>query len=243
VAKRRRSKRALSKAQPTAAEQLAGHEAVLRAVEAREAEARRVCAGTASELSRIDQAMSAVERQIASAERGIEVPRRGILAWFGARAKAWRRWRRRRHAARVARTLERGTRDDHTSSAMLAVLTERVARLGRSESVPEELAEAIEHTVRILADYNAHKADLEHRLEHERGKVEYWIGMTAKATNAGAADLASQAQERVTDHERSARDYEDTIDICNAGRRRLHDALEQLEALAQRSAQPAARRP
>lgn len=262
-------------APPTAAERREAAERAeqsRRAVVTHEAEVRRASVGTASAPARVDQALSAVERQITHAERAIareqsrfvvwfralatswralrkrrrsaraasaaRKARRGggVLAWYRRLARSWRRSRARKQSARIVRMLERAGRAEQTSSALLAIVTERVARLGTSEVSADELAETIEQAERIAAEYDGHIVELDHKLEDERAQTLDWIAKTATATNAGAADLAARARARVEAHERLVRELELASDDYNAGRRRLRDAIDQLRALAQRSA-------
>jgi hypothetical protein len=188
--------------------------------------------GTGSEPSPIDQAFAAVEDEIASAERKIRRP--GIVA----RLRAWATSRRRRkQSARLARTFEQTANADHTSSALLAVLTERIARLQDGAVTGPELAEAIEQAAQIAARYDRDLLALDRRREPLRDKVELWTTHTATATRCGRPDLASEAQAVVDRHRRDLADLEYIIEDCNAGQRRIRDAITQLEALAQRSVQ------
>jgi len=97
---------------------------------------------------RIDKAYAATERAIES----IKPPRVGLAL----RIAAWRR--RRRHRRTVARLQRALTRKDlrvadRSSAALLAIVTERIARMSSTNALPHEMAEAIELTERIVADY------------------------------------------------------------------------------------------
>ena len=206
--------------------------ASIQAVAVQESVVRRSL-GTASEPSPIDQAYAVVARKIAKAERRIRRP--GIIA----RLRAWATSRRRRKlSARAARTFEQTANADHTSSALLAVLTERIALLQDRPGTGPELAETIEQAARIAARYDRDLLALARQQERLRDKVELWMTHTATATRCGSSDLASQAQAVVDRYRRDLEDLEHIIDDCNAGQRRIRDAVTQLEALAQRSVQP-----
>lgn len=182
-----------------------------------------------------------VDASFALAERQLEARTRGgfplsPLFWFRALARSWRAWRVRKRNARIARMFNNDTQRAYQSAAMLALLTERIARLGGSTVSEPELADATNQATAIAVEYDAHAAQLEPQLAEARAQLERWTKNTATATAAGEADLAALAQERVDQHARVVRDLELAAAECNAGRRRLRDAVQQLRALAARAA-------
>lgn len=139
--------------------------------------------------------------------RAVAPRKPGLLARFA----AWRR--RRRHRAWVAkleRSLARGELRvaDLQSSALLAILTERIARLSSTDLSRRELDDTIAFAQR-LAD-------------------EYRTFVTRLAAALAATDPASKLHAKATAE----------LARCEAGQRRINDALAQLHALARRLAPP-----
>ena len=180
---------------------------------------------------RMEKAYAAVEREIES----IKPPRVGLAL----RIAAWRRRRRhRRTVAKLQRALTR--RDlgvaDRSSAALLAIVTERIARLSSSNALPHELVEAIELTERIIADYGRQIEVLDRHLQHARTELTSWRDNSAKAMLANRADLAAGADLRAATWQRGVDENASALAACEAGKRRLDDALAELRALAERSA-------
>jgi hypothetical protein len=184
-----------------------------------------------SHTRRIDQAFAATDRDIESLR-----PARVGLAL---RIAAWRRRRRsRRTVAKLERALTRNDLGvaDRSSAALLAIVTERIARLSSSTALPHEIVEAIELTQRIVADYARQSDVIGGHLERAQRELASWRDKSATATLSNRADLATAAEGRVAMWQRRVTESESALAACEAGRRRLDDALVELQALAERSA-------
>jgi hypothetical protein len=184
-----------------------------------------------SYVRRIDRAYAATEREIES----IKPARVGLSL----RIAAWRR--RRKHHRTVARLQRALTRQDlavadRSSAALLAIVTERITRLSSSNALPHEFAEAIELSERIVADYVRQIEVIERQLYRARAELTSWRDKAATAVLANATNLAAGADERVTMWKRRVDEGAVALAACDAGKRRIDDALVQLRAIAQRSA-------
>jgi len=165
-------------------------------------------------------------------------PSPGFFKRVALKAKRWRQARRRhRLIKRLDRSLAR--RDtaaaDHSSAALLAILTERIALFDAVGSVGD-VAAAVEIAGRVRDDYEAYVARLVGMRDSAQAQAAFWRTKVTKARGADAMDLAEQAQQRVSDWERRDREAAAALVRCEAGRERLADALEQLKALAARIA-------
>lgn len=133
---------------------------------------------------------------------------------------------------------QRQTRDELASSALLAVLTERIARAGASDASAREIAETVAQAERIIAGYQAQRAELEKLLEVVRAKTWRWVHWTAVAEAKGSPELAARARAYLVGCEREEAELQRGAEDCDRGRQRLRDAIEQLQALARRSGAP-----
>jgi hypothetical protein len=153
---------------------------------------------------------AATSEDAAAMERYGRAPNRlGLIE----RVRTWfAMWRQRRRYRGMLRRLDRGLarRDvriaDHSSAALLAVLTERIARLSNTTASPTELDETIAVVQHLSDEYRAYVA----RLAAARDAA----GATSALRDKATAELAR----------------------CEAGVRRIDDAMEQLRALARRRA-------
>jgi hypothetical protein len=152
-----------------------------------------------------DEQLQAIERRF---EQDLCAPDRpGLIAQLRARFTAWRR--RRRHRLMVRR-LERmlARRDvrlaDQTSAALLAVLTERVARISATDVPLAEIEATAQLAQRISDEYRDFVARL-------------------AAARDGAADPSEMRDKATT-----------ALARCKAGLFRIDDALAQLRALVKR---------
>jgi hypothetical protein len=130
-----------------------------------------------------------------------------VRAWF----KAWHQRRRYRGMLRrLDRGLARGEVRvaDQRSAALLAVLTERIARLSTTTARPSELDETIAIAQHLSEQYAAYVA----RLVAARDAA----GATPALRDKATAELAR----------------------CEASARRIDDAIAQLRGLARRRARP-----
>lgn len=179
------------------------------------------------------RAMRTAARARGRAALGLE----RVAIWFRVRARARRGRRRRRMLAYVANA-QLQTRDELASSALLAALTERIARAGASDVSVRELADTVAQAERIIAGYRAQRAELEELLAVARAKTRRWVHWTAVAEARGSPELAARARGYLVGCERDEAELQRGAEDCDAGCRRLRDAIEQLQALARRSGAP-----
>jgi hypothetical protein len=130
------------------------------------------------------------------------------------------------------------TRDELASSALLAVLTERIARAGTSDASAREIAETVAQAERIIAGYQAQRAELERLLSVARAKARRWTHWTAVAEARKSPELTARARAYLVDCERDESELQRGVEDCDSGRRWLRDAIDQLQALARRSGAP-----
>lgn len=130
------------------------------------------------------------------------------------------------------------TRDELASSALLAALTERIARAGASDVSARELADTVAQAERIIAGYQAQRAELEELLAVARAKARRWVHWAAVAEAKGSPELAARARAYLVGCERDEAELQRGVEDGEAGCRRLRDAIEQLQALARRSGAP-----
>jgi len=138
-------------------------------------------------------------------------PKLGAIARVGAWLTAWRRRRRHRGMLhRLDRGLARGEARiaDHRAAALLAVLTERIALLSSTTASPAQLDETITMAQHLSDEYRA-----------------YVVRLTAARDTSGATPAL---RDKATAE----------LSRCEAGARRIDDALGQLRALARRRAPP-----
>ena len=249
--KRRRKLRTASPAPPTHTQSRSDAPITISAEESVEkaerivARAERFAAQVEKDATRLSNVTRSVDRRAGAfraAERAIEAmenpPPPGFFKRLANRAKRWRHARRRAGLIkRLDRSLAR--RDactaDHSSAALLAVLTERIALFDAVGSV-EDVSAALEIAGRVRDDYEAYVARLVEMRDSARAEAAFWRTKVTKAQDAEATDLAEQAQQRVSDWDRRDREAAAVLVRCEAGRERLADALAQLKALAARSA-------
>jgi hypothetical protein len=177
--------------------------------------------------------MRSVARARGRAALGLE----RVAIWFRVRARVRRGRRRRRMLAYLA-DAQRQTQGGLASSALLAVLTERIARAGTSDASARELAETVAQAERIIAGYQAQRAELEKLLAVARTRTGRWVHWTAVAEARGSPELAARARAYLVGCERDAAELQRGVEDCDAGGRRLRDAIDQLQALARRSGAP-----
>lgn len=161
-----------------------------------------------------------------------------------ARFQAWRR--RRLHRKRLA-ALDHALSHqavrlaDQSSAALLALLTERIARTSMLDDPSRDLAATIDVAQHVVDEYVTHASRLVHARDSARAETSRWRERTSTATLAGHPDLASQADDRVRDWERREREAIAALEAYEGGRLRLEDAVAQLRALAKRSARRSAK--
>lgn len=180
-------------------------------------------------LERADRALAAVDRALESPPTR---PRMGLRARF----HAWRDNRRRRALiARLDRSLEHRTVQltDQSSAALLAVLTERIARIAKLDDM-KDLPVAIEVAQHVASEYRAYRARLSAVHDNALAEAAAWRVRVTRAETAEEHALASAAEHRAREWEKSSSEAEAALDECDAGRHRIDDALTQLEALAKR---------
>ncbi len=184
----------------------------------------------------ITAALRTMDRAIEIAE-AYDAATPGILARIKQRVVRWRRARRHR---RLLTTFDRAIarRDPHvsdrSSAALLAVLTERIARLEAGAVTPASIADALEVAARARDDYEAYVSRLVKMRDTACTEVALWRANVAKAKEADRGDLATDAEQRVTEWERREREAASVLSRCIAGRVRLADAIAQLQALGAR---------
>ena len=194
-----------------------------RACEVAEREVERVCALAERQVAKaearaetpppptpsFDGRLRAIEQKVDDAVRSIDHP-----GSIGTRARTWiAAWRRRRRHRSMVRRLDRmlDRRDtrivDQTSAALLAVLTERVARMSTCELSVAELERTTAIAQRVADEFRTYVA----RLAHVRDSA-----------TPGATDLRNKAIAELA--------------RCQASLRRIDDALAQLHLLMSRKA-------
>jgi phage shock protein A len=125
--------------------------------------------------------------------------------------------------------------EDLSSAALLAVLTERIARISKLADPRRDLAAAIEIAQHVVAEYAAFTSRLVDARDHARAEASSWHHKAAVAVRAGDPHLASQAEQRAHQWELDEAEASETLAEHEAGRARLDDAVSQLQALANRS--------
>ena len=151
------------------------------------------------------------EKYVQAMERFFEPPKLGLFGRLLARVTSWRRHRLHRAMVRkLDRALARGDVriEDQQSSALLDVVTDRIARLSNTSASRSELDDTIALAQRLSNEYRAYVA----RLGAARAATEPTSPLHTKATT----ELAR----------------------CEAGQHRIDDALTQLRALARRIPPP-----
>jgi uncharacterized protein YjiS (DUF1127 family) len=186
---------------------------------------------------RVGKAFAALDRALESASS--DAPGPGFVARLRTRITAWRRRRRQRLSlVRLDRALAR--RDvrvaDHSSSALLAIVTERIARIATADESAQDLAATIDVAQHVVDEYRAYLQRLEHMRDSARGAAATWREKSAAATAADRADLVALADDTVREWSRREQEVAAALESCEAGRRRLDDAIAQLRALAKRTA-------
>lgn len=183
-------------------------------------------------IAELDQAGIAASRRLAGPQN------------LRARFKAWRR--RRQHRKRLA-ALDRALSHqdvrlaDQSSAALLALVTERIARTSMLVEPSQDLAATIEVVQHVIDGYVAHESRLVHARDSAHAETSRWRERTSTATTAGHFELASQAEDRVREWERRECEAVSALEAYEAGRLRLEDAVAQLRALAKRSARQSAK--
>lgn len=167
--------------------------------------------------------------------RALQRLRRAMI-WFRVRARVRQARRRRRVLAHLSGA-QAQTHAERTSSAMLAVLTERIARAGTTDVSGSEIAETIAQAEQIVVGYQGQITELAEVLTKAHARAERWVHWSSVAEARGSPALAARARAYREACERDERELAQAIDDCGAGCRRLRDAIEQLQALAQRSPQ------
>jgi hypothetical protein len=163
---------------------------------------------------------------------------------LSARFKAWRR--RRLHRKRLA-ALDRALSHqavrlaDQSSAALLALVTERIARTSMLDDPSQDLAATIDVVQHVIDEYVTHASRLVHARDSARAETSRWRERTSTATIAGYPELASQADDRMRAWEQREREAVTALEAYEAGQLRLEDAVAQLRALAKRSARQAAK--
>jgi hypothetical protein len=173
-------------------------------------------------------------RAMASLEHRVFQALRRTMIWFRVRDRL-RRGRRRRVVLAYLKGAQNQTRAELASSAMLAVLTERIARAGATEISADEIAETVAQAEGIVVGYQGQIAQIEPLLAKARTRTERWMHWSSVAEARGSAELAAKARAYREACEGDERELVKAIEDCQAGCRRLRDAIEQVQALAQRS--------
>ncbi|HEX3765936.1 MAG TPA: hypothetical protein VHW23_44875 [Kofleriaceae bacterium] len=190
--------------------------------------------GATASRSRLRAIWSSSKRAMAGVQNRAALGLARMAIWFRVRARVRSGRRRRRVLAYLAHA-QRQTRDERASSALLSVLAERIARAGASDA---SAAETVAQAERIIAGYQAQRAELETLLVGARARSRRWIHWAAVAEAKGSPELARRARAYLTDRERDEVELQRGVEDCDAGCRRLRDAIEQLQALARRSGAP-----
>jgi hypothetical protein len=192
----------------------------------------------ATAQKRIGRAIADLDQAAISASRRVAGPHS-----LRSRFRAWRR--RRLHRKRVA-ALDRALSHhdvrlaDQSSAALLALLTERIARTSMLDDSSQDLAATIEVAQHVIDEYVGHESRLVHARDSARAEASRWRERTSTALTAGHPDLAAQAEDRMRGWERREREAIAALEAYEAGRLRLEDAVAQLRALAKRSARRSA---
>jgi hypothetical protein len=170
------------------------------------------------------------------ARKRMQQPGNWVQRLVQATRDALRRRRRRRLAARSSRALAGVAvrAEDQSSAALLAVLTERVARCTTVDAGPDDLSDAIALTKLVIEKYELSAAKLMAFKDHATSNVQVWTKHVSTARAAGREDLAEEARGRVRDWTQTEASAAEELAEYEAGRRRLEDALVQLSALASR---------
>jgi len=180
---------------------------------------------------RLRRAAAAIDRM---ANEGDEHPRRTI----GMRLAAWRQRRRqRRWIAKLDRSVGEETLavTEHSSSALLAVVTERIARIGKSQATSEEIAATIRLIEGIRDDYLRHVDRLATGRDAARTQVIEWRRKYEVAIEAGRPDLAVEVVAVIDTWQRREGEAASALASCDASRARLDDAIAEVRALGRRS--------
>jgi hypothetical protein len=199
----------------------------------------RAAAALATAQKRIGKAIADLDQAGIAAVRQVVGPQN-----LSARFKAWRR--RRLHRKRLA-ALDRALSHqavrlaDQSSAALLALVTERIARTSMLDDPSQDLAATIDVVQHVIDEYVTHASRLVHARDSARAETSRWRERTSTATIAGYPELASQADDRMRAWEQREREAVTALEAYEAGQLRLEDAVAQLRALAKRSARQAAK--
>ena len=179
---------------------------------------------------RVTRTFAAADRAIASSTT---VPPRapGIRAWF----TGWRERRRKRLRLAACEKAMAGwdpQRDVHASTALLALVTERVALMSDAAEIEPTIAQV----ERIIADYTQYQARVDAAYAGVRARSTRLREMVAISTSDGDAQLAAECEQQLAVTEARAHEAAETLRLLAVGRRRLEDAIASLQALARRSA-------
>ena len=148
----------------------------------------------------------------------------------------WHAWRRRRRLERLERLLDpaRVTAADHSSAALVAVLTERIARINAGHVSADQLTTTIHVAQRAYEDCQAEVARCRGLRDSAQAEATEWRSKVMKALRHDCPDLASLAQERVLMWERRERDADAELGRGIGSLNRLADAISELSRLAMR---------
>jgi phage shock protein A len=176
--------------------------------------------------AKLRQASAAIDRMAGESPQ----PRRTI----GMRLAAWRQ---RRRIAKLDRSLGEGTLvvAEHSSSALLAVVTERIARIGKSHATSEEIAATIRLIEAIRDDYLRHVDRLAAERDAARTQVIEWRRKYEVAIEADRPDLAADVVAVIDTLQRREGEATSALASCDASRARLDDAIAEVRALERRS--------
>jgi len=152
----------------------------------------------------------------------------------------WQARRRRRRIRQLSRVFDPTVLEtsDRSSAALLAVLTERIARMTSARASLDEVTAAIADARRAYDGYQPLVSRCRELRDDARLEVAKWRNLASRAQVMGEPDLAAAARERFEQWERQERDASTSFHECVAGMNRLADAITELQRLADRLRKP-----
>jgi hypothetical protein len=147
------------------------------------------------------------------------------------RARRYRRWLRKLERRLRRRTMKA---EEQSSAALLAILTERIARTAAAPESGDEVAYSMEVAQVVIARYQEDAARLGDQRDRARARLTDWEERADHLAHTGRPELAAQARTHVSRWRRVEAETAAALAEYDVGRRRLADALDQLTALARR---------
>jgi hypothetical protein len=148
----------------------------------------------------------------------------------------FQRGRQRRRLQKAERLLRTIPEQEHASAAMLAIATERIARIESRWLPPIAVVTTREIVENIRDDYEDYVARVVTLRDVACAEAVFWRARSATASRASEPVLAAAAAQRAREWERRHGEATATLELCAQTRNRIADAVAELDHLAHRLA-------